>query len=110
MYSAPVRANFVTLKPILLHLFNLGIQTGIFPLKIARVAAAHKGGNSHDRSNYRPISVLNSLSCLFEKIVYGKVKNFIADNNILTDRQFGFREGRSTEVALHTVVSDIYRN
>lgn len=107
-----IRENFVILKPILMYLFNLSIRSGVFPseLKIARVAAAHKGGSPHDRGNYRPISILNSLSCLFEKIIYSKFRSFLSDNGILTDRQFGFREGRSTEAALHTVISSIYEN
>jgi hypothetical protein len=38
------------------------------------------------------------------------LKDHLTGNNILSDRQFGFREGRSTESALHTVVSDIYES
>ena len=46
-------------KP-LLHIFNVSIQTGIFPdeLKIATVTPIFKGGENWNLGNYRPISVL----------------------------------------------------
>ena len=46
--------------PILVALFNKCILLGFYPqnLKIARVVPIHKGGDSNDINNYRPISVL----------------------------------------------------
>ena len=51
----------------LCDIFNLSIATGVFPdcWKIARVASIFKSGQSVDRSNYMPISVLPSLSRVF---------------------------------------------
>ena len=48
----------------LCDIFNLSIATGVFPdsCKIARVAPIFKSGQTDDRSNYRPISVLPVLS------------------------------------------------
>ena len=53
-------------------IFNLSIATGVFPdsWSIARVAPILKSGESHDRSNYRPISVLPFLSRVFEQLVF----------------------------------------
>ena len=49
-----------------------------------------------DISNYRPISLLNTLSKIFEKIVFKYIYNFFKTNFILTDYQSGFLPGRST--------------
>ena len=49
-----------------------------------------------DVSNYRPISLLNTIGKVFEKIVHKHVFNFFRDNNILTSLQSGFVPGDST--------------
>ena len=48
----------------MLHIFNLSLQTGIFPgkLKIARVTPLFKGGENYELGNYRTISVLPCFS------------------------------------------------
>ena len=63
----------------LCNIFNLSIATGVFPdcWKIARVAPIFKSGQSDDRSNYRPISVLPFLSRVFEKLVYNQVYEYL---------------------------------
>ena len=48
----------------LLHVFNLILDTGIFPedLKLTRVTPIHKEGDTSERGNYRPISVIPALA------------------------------------------------
>ena len=55
-----VKKCFGVLHKPLLHIFNLSLQTGIYPdkLKIARVTPLLKGGENYELRNYRPISVL----------------------------------------------------
>ena len=91
-------------KP-LLHVFNLSLQTGIFPdkLKIARVTPLFKGGENYELENYRPISVLPCFSEILEKIMY----NHLTDNSMLYKKQFGFQEGHSTEHAIVQLVDQI---
>ena len=59
---------------------------GNFPskLKLARVIPLYKSGDIADMNNYRPISVLPSLSKLFEKIVYAQIYEYLL-NQIQTD-------------------------
>ena len=84
----------------------------MFPpeLKLARVVPIFKAGDSSALTNYRPISVLTFFAKVFEKIVYNKLFNFISDNNILYDHQYGFRKGRSTQQAIITLVDKITKS
>ena len=79
-------------------LFNFSLQHGKFPnsWKEANITPIHKKGDPSDVSNYRPISLLNTIGKVFEKIVHKHVFNFFRDNNILTSLQSGFVPGDST--------------
>ena len=57
----------------LTFIFNLSINQGIFPdsLKLAKVVPVFKQGSRFACSNYRPISVLSSISKIFERCVTG---------------------------------------
>ena len=89
---------------------NRSIMTGIFPsrLAIAKVTCLFKNGDPNDVSNYRPISILPSFSKILEKVVISQFSNYLNSNHIITNCQFGFRSGRSTEHAVHTLVKDIH--
>ena len=39
-------------------------------LKIGKVTSVHKGGDKDDLNNYRPITVLPTIACVFEKVIY----------------------------------------
>ena len=57
------------LAPSITSLINISIETYTFPsnLKVAKIHPIHKNGNKFDHSNYRPISILSTISKLFEK-------------------------------------------
>ena len=96
----------------LTFLINYSLKTGVFPseLKLARVVPIFKAGDSSALTNYRPISAITFFAKVFEKIVYNKLLNFISDNNILYDHQYGFRKGRSTQQASITLVDKITKS
>jgi ribonuclease HI len=52
-------------------------------------------------SNFRPISIVSTLSKVFEKIILARMSWIAKTNNWFSDRQHGFREGKSTESAAH---------
>eukprot|EP00733_Pompholyxophrys_punicea_P001631 Pompholyxophrys_punicea_v1_NODE_890_length_1167_cov_2.465827.p1 type:complete len:291 gc:universal NODE_890_length_1167_cov_2.465827:1123-251(-) len=89
----------------LVHIFNLSLQTGTFPekLKIARVTPLVKGGKKSDPQNYRPISILNSLSKILERLMYERLYTLLEKCNILTQSQYGFRKETGTLDALIAV-------
>ena len=49
--------------------------------------------------NYHPISLLPSISKLFEKVVSNQVFEYFMKNNLFYDGQYGFRDHHSAELA-----------
>ena len=58
-------------------MINQSLCTGIFPekLKVAKVIPLYKKGDNHLFDNYRPISLLSTVSKIFEKTVFAQVYN-----------------------------------
>ena len=56
----------------LTSIINQMLKTCVFPdkLKVAKVIPLFKKGYSKLLTNYRPISLLPSLSNIFEKVIY----------------------------------------
>lgn len=102
-----LKHTFTIITPLLTHLCNLSLATGMIPdqLKIAKVVPLYKGGAPGVFGNYRPVSVLPTISKIFEKLVYARIVDYLDKFSILSDSQFGFRKGRSTAMAL-TLISD----
>ena len=86
----------------LTYIFNLSITTGECPnaLKIAKVNPIFKKNDPHEISNYRPISILSSISKILEKIIYNRLNNFLNTHELLNLNQYGFRKHHSTDLAL----------
>ena len=79
--------------PSLTFIFSFSIMSKAFldDLKMAKVTPAFKGGDRDDLGNYRPISVLPTVARIFEKLVYDQMYAYFLNNDLLGDRQFGFR-------------------
>ena len=77
----------------LCHICNKMLSTGIFPdrLKHAEVKPIFKNGDKSDVSNYRPISLLPAFSKVLEKVIYVRMYQYLVNNSILINEQFGFR-------------------
>jgi hypothetical protein len=75
--------------------------------KLAKVIPVHKSGNIKDDANYRPISILPILSKILEKAIYKQLIEYMENNLLLTNQQFGYRTKRSTEHAATLFLDDI---
>lgn len=86
----------------LAHICNAAFETGIFPesMKKARVVVIHKGGPLNSIGNYRPISVLPLFSKVVEHLFKTRLATFLNLSQYIVKEQYGFREGKSTEMAL----------
>ena len=67
---------------ILAKLFNKSMECGEYPdcLKISQIVPIPKCSSPSIPSHYRPISILSTVSKIFEKIVYARVSNFLNKN------------------------------
>ena len=85
--TAPVIAKPLT------KIFNTAIysETVPFDWKVARVIPLHKSGPRNLFNNYRPVSILSVISKVFEKLLYEQLYDYFVSNNLLSDRQFGFK-------------------
>lgn len=91
------------LVPPLTVIFNKCLNTGVFPkcLKKAVVVPVYKSGSKDQVTNYRPISLLPSMSKILEKIINNRLYKYLEDKSILSTQQFGFRPKMSTDDAVH---------
>ncbi|GBN92422.1 Putative protein in type-1 retrotransposable element R1DM [Araneus ventricosus] len=56
-------------------------------------------------SSYRPITLLPTLGKLLEKLLLQRFNFSLEKNNKLHEQQYGFRQGKSVDLALHSLVS-----
>ena len=69
--------KYLISKPLTL-IINQCLETGIFPskLKIAKVIPILKKGDEIIFDNYRPISILPSISKVFERIILNQIPSY----------------------------------
>ena len=93
----------------LAHIINLSITTATVPTswKTAKVTPVYKSGSTNDEANYRPISVLPIMSKILEKAIYEQLRNYLETNKLLSNKQFGYRSKRSTEIAATLFLDEI---
>ena len=96
-------------KPLTKILKNCLI-TGYFPTswKKANVIPVHKKDSKQDVKNYRPISLLPICGKILEKVIFDDLYNHIFSNNLITERQSGFRKNDSTIKQLISITHDIH--
>ena len=114
-YDIPIKtfkSINLLISPILSEITNQCFKTGTFPnlLKLAKVIPLHKGGKVTQPNNYRPISLLCVISKIIERVILHRLKKFCNKYNVITENQFGFREGYSTSLAVASVYENMLCN
>ena len=86
-------------KPLSI-IINQTLKTGVFPdkLKIAKVTLVYKKGNENTFCNDRPISLLPSISKVFEKVMCNQLTLYFETNHFLMQVSTGF--GKITLLSL----------
>ncbi len=93
-------------------LINKSINSGVFPevYKLAEVIPIHKTKDRENLNNYRPISLLPTISKFLEKIIHKRLYKYLQKNNILNPSQYGFRPKHSTTDAIAELVTKVTKN
>lgn len=97
---------------IITKFVNIMFTENRFPnwLKIAKVVPIYKKDDCHYFQNYRPISILSSVSKIFEKIIHNQLFAYFTSSNIFNKYQYGFRSKHSTELATLHLVDQLILN
>ena len=92
--------NSDIIAPALKECYNQSIKNAAFPneLKNTDISYVYKKKDRHDKSNYRPVSILPLLSKPFERILYEQIDSHTKD--ILSKYQGGFRKRFSSQHSL----------
>ena len=98
------------LKPMTICV-NKSLTEGLFPqsMKLADVCPLFKSKEKSNTNNYRPISLLLTLSKLLEKVVYEKVYHFLNETNQIYNSQYGFRSGHNCENAIEELLGAVLK-
>ena len=93
-------------------IFNKSLTEGVFPdtMKYSDIISLYKNKERYYCSNYRPISLLLTISKILEKVIYVRVYGFMQSTKQITDNQFGFRENHSCSDAIIDLCAEIIKN
>ena len=59
----------------------------------------YKKDDDSSFGNYRPISLLSSISNIFERVAFNQLYDYFTSNGLLYESQYGFRKLHSTELS-----------
>ncbi|GBM24532.1 Retrovirus-related Pol polyprotein from type-1 retrotransposable element R1, partial [Araneus ventricosus] len=104
------RAVYEMDKGFMLDIFNLCFAFNYFPmcLRNARVFFLLKSGKDPGIcSSYRPVCLLPTLGKIVERLFLLRLNRWLDQNNIIHDKQYGFLEGKSCDLAISDIVETI---
>lgn len=92
----------------ILNLINMSLTEGVMPdsLKISTVIPIPKINCANKLEDYRGINMLPIVEKLIEIVVHSQILNYMETNNLLFERQSGFRKNHSCETAVQLVVNE----
>ena len=107
-----ISGKILKIAPSLTHIFNHSLISKCFPCewKMARLIPLYKKGPRDLTENYRPISILPAISKIMERILHDQIYQYLSDNSLLSEHQFGFRKLHSTASALLDSTNSWYVN
>lgn len=98
----------------LTYIINSILKLQIFPnqWKNALIIPIYKKQKDKtDPTSYRPISLLNTMAKITEKIIHRRLIEAVEKrNNIIVPEQFGFRAGHSTTMQIVRISNDVIKN
>lgn len=92
---------------LIAKIFNTSITNSHIPSswKHASIIVLPKPNKDPNKiDSYRPISLLNTLSKLLERVIYHRIELWIIENKILSKFQSGFRRKRQTKDHIFRII------
>ena len=91
------------------YLFSFSLCNQCIPpiWKIYKITPVFKSGDKHSVANYRPISLLCSVSKVLERLIYDKIIDFVLPK--ISVAQFGFLRDRSCLQQLLLFLHNIHK-
>lgn len=86
------------IPPLINKIIDEGYISADFKKSV--VSLIFKKGDIKNVSNYRPISLITTYAKIFEKVLNFTLVKFLNKCNIISDNQYGFRQGLSTNDAI----------
>ncbi|CAF0948508.1 unnamed protein product [Brachionus calyciflorus] len=94
---------------ILSNIYNASFNLGFIPneWKIAKIKILPKKNcDPNLESSYRPISLLNTISRLLEKIINNRLYNWAEKRKLINPEQSGFRKNHSTQDNIFKIIEN----
>ena len=113
IHTSVLKSCIDVFAPLITHLANLSFSEGCFPnqFKQAQVTPLLKksGLDQSDPANYRPISNLNTIGKIIERLFLARLLPHVAETGNFNPLQSAYRKNHSTETALLKILDDLYR-
>ena len=102
---------FNELGQIITNLANLSLSEGIFPSSFEQALVQpllkKPSLSTDDLNNFRPISNLNFISKILEKVVASRIQSHLSSNSLSSSFQSAYRIFHSTETTLLKIHNDL---
>lgn len=101
-----IKATIETVPNFIVKIFNELLNKQTFPMawKRAKVVLLPKPGISNTVKKFRAICLIDTIGKLFEIVIRDRLEEELTVKNVISERQYGFRRGRSTVDACKWVV------
>lgn len=113
VHTSVLKSCSAVFAPLIARLANLSFSEGYFPaqFKLAQVTPLLKkaGLDVGDPANYRPISNLNTVGKVIERLFLARITPHVASSKHFSPMQSAYRKLHSTETALLKILDDLYR-
>ena len=90
-------------------IFARSLEEGCLPetWKLSRVVPIYKEGKKSTPLNYRPVSMTSMPCKVMERVLVDHIVEYLEENDLLANCQFGFRQGRSVEDQLLLMYGEV---
>jgi exonuclease III len=98
--------NTELVVPILKNVINNSIKKGFFcdEIKCAKIRPIYKAGCPQQYSNYRPVSILSTISKAIELYIYTHLSSYLKRYKIIDENQYAYQKGKSTVELLQNLM------